>query len=115
MSLRRGKEIAQACHASMAFLTRPMVGLGREMAVIFKHPAAQEWINTSYAKVCLQVDTEDELMEIARQAEEKGLEVHVVTDSGLTEFNGVPTRTCLAIGPDWSDKIDEVTGHLKLY
>ena len=25
-----------------------------------------------------------------------------------------PTYTCLAIGPDYSDKIDKITGHLKL-
>jgi PTH2 family peptidyl-tRNA hydrolase len=35
-------------------------------------------------------------------------------DAGLTEFNGVPTKTCIAIGPNWSDEIDEITGHLKL-
>ena len=32
-----------------------------------------------------------------------------------TEFSGVPTRTCLAIGPDMGSKIDAVTGNLELY
>lgn len=33
---------------------------------------------------------------------------------GKTEFHGVPTRTCLAIGPDDSEKIDAITGQLQL-
>jgi PTH2 family peptidyl-tRNA hydrolase len=43
-----------------------------------------------------------------------GIKHHVVTDSGLTEFGGVPTKTCVAIGPDKSSKIDIITGGLEL-
>jgi PTH2 family peptidyl-tRNA hydrolase len=52
-------------------------------------------------------------MEIYNKAKEAGLEVHIITDSGRTEFKE-PTKTCLAIGPDLSEKIDTITGHLKL-
>ena len=48
------------------------------------------------------------------KAEGSDLEVNVVTDNGATEFHGVPTVTCCAIGPDYSDKIDSITGNLKL-
>ena len=61
------------------------------------------------------MDSLDELKEIEAQAKEANLEVHLIVDSGRTEFNGVPTPTCLAIGPDEADKIDEITGGLKLY
>jgi PTH2 family peptidyl-tRNA hydrolase len=54
------------------------------------------------------------LMQIHDKALEAGLEVHLITDSGRTEFHGQPTRTCLAIGPDEADKIDAITGHLPL-
>jgi peptidyl-tRNA hydrolase, PTH2 family len=40
--------------------------------------------------------------------------VYLITDAGHTEFKGVPTKTCLAIGPNDVDEIDVVTGHLKL-
>jgi PTH2 family peptidyl-tRNA hydrolase len=60
------------------------------------------------------VDSEEELMQIHDKAVEAGLEVHLITDSGRTEFHGQPTRTCLAIGPDEADKIDAITGHLEL-
>jgi hypothetical protein len=36
-------------------------------------------------------------------------------DSGKTEFHGVPIRTCLAIGLDDAEKIDEITGSLQLF
>jgi PTH2 family peptidyl-tRNA hydrolase len=45
---------------------------------------------------------------------EAGLEVHLITDNGKTEFHGEPTRTCLAIGPDDAEKIDAITGRLQL-
>lgn len=41
--------------------------------------------------------------------------VFFITDVGRTEFNGVPTITALAIGPNKSEDIDKITGHLKLY
>ena len=110
--LRRGKEIAQACHASIAFLTRKLQ----------KNPTPEirqvewDWINGIFAKVCLKVDSEEELMEIYDKAVAYGcLEVHLITDRGLTEFHDIPTTTCLAIGPDESEKIDAITGHLPLY
>ena len=53
-------------------------------------------------------------MEIHDKALEAGLEVHLITDRGKTEFHGEPTNTCLAIGPDEADKIDEITGDLQL-
>ncbi|NJO65883.1 MAG: hypothetical protein HC836_49780, partial [Richelia sp. RM2_1_2] len=35
-------------------------------------------------------------------------------DRGNTEFHGKYTETCLVIGPDYSNRIDEITGKLKL-
>jgi PTH2 family peptidyl-tRNA hydrolase len=77
-------------------------------------PNAQAWINGSFAKVCVRCNSEAELIAIHDKAMEMGLEVHLITDSGRTEFHGKPTRTCLAIGPDDAAKIDQVTGHLEL-
>ncbi|NBT59468.1 hypothetical protein EBT16_11855, partial [bacterium] len=77
--------------------------------------AELEWINGIFTKVCVKVETEDDLLEIQKKATEKGLQCSLITDKGLTEFGGVPTNTCLAIGPDESWKIDEVTGDLELY
>ena len=53
-------------------------------------------------------------MAIHDRAPQAGLEGHLITDSGKTEFHGEPTNTCLAIGPDESWKNDQITGHLQL-
>jgi PTH2 family peptidyl-tRNA hydrolase len=111
LKMRRGKEIAQGSHASMSFIARQL----QNSNVVKLSDAEKQWIDSSFAKVCVRVDSEEQLMEIAQRAEKEMLECHVITDSGRTEFGGVPTKTCLAIGPDYSDKIDKVTGDLELY
>jgi len=63
----------------------------------------------------VRVNSEAELNEIEQKARVAGVEVHVIVDNGLTEFSGVPTPTCLALGPDWDECIDAITGHLELY
>lgn len=40
--------------------------------------------------------------------------VELIVDNGKTEFNGVKTPTCLAIGPAEDVDLEPVTGHLKL-
>lgn len=126
LKMRRGKEIAQGSHASIAFLTKRLQkywdrGWFRRLfrrIFRFEKPfqsVAEEWIRGIFTKVCLKVDSEKELLEIEGKARKAGLEVHLITDRGITEFHGVPTHTCLAIGPAEADKIDEITGDLKLY
>jgi PTH2 family peptidyl-tRNA hydrolase len=62
----------------------------------------------------VRVDSEEELMSIVKAAEQVGVMVRLVIDAGRTEFRGVPTPTCCAIGPDYSERIDPISGHLKL-
>ncbi len=113
LKMRRGKQIAQGAHASMSFLTRRLQKYGHT-SLANCSSAEQAWLTGRFAKVCCRVDSEEELLAIYDQAQKAGLEVHLITDSGKTEFHGVPTNTCLAIGPDDSEKIDAVTGHLSL-
>lgn len=68
-----------------------------------------------FTKVCVQVPDEEALMKVAEKARISKVACRVITDAGMTEFDGVPTRTCLAIGPDEAEKVDAITGDLKLY
>ncbi|MAI69566.1 MAG: aminoacyl-tRNA hydrolase [Rhodopirellula sp.] len=113
LKMRRGKQIAQGAHASMAFLASRLKVTGVVSMNEFDE-ASQAWLSGGFAKICCRVDSEDELLAIRDLASQQGLEVHMITDSGKTEFHGVPTNTCLAIGPDESSKIDAITGELKL-
>ena len=113
LKMRRGKQVAQASHASMSFLTRRLQMYGHTSLANYSRPV-REWVMGSFAKVCCRVDSEEELLEIRDKAIEAGLEIHLITDSGKTEFHGEPTNTCLAIGPDYAEKIDPITGELEL-
>lgn len=115
LKMRRGKEIAQGSHASMAFLSLLARQSVESKSPIKLSEEINQWIVGRFTKVCLQVPDEPSLLAIAEEAKKAGLECHVITDSGLTEFNGIPTNTCLAIGPADSEKIDQVTGKLSLY
>lgn len=109
LKMRRGKEIAQGAHASMAFLAKK--ALGRENFT----EVEKTWLEGLFTKVCVRVNSDEELLAVARAAEKEGIRVETITDSGKTEFGGVPTRTCLALGPDLASRIDQVTGYLELY
>lgn len=106
--LRLGKMIAQGSHASMAFLSNKVKNNEPFTEV------EKEWLNNSFTKICVYVDSKEELLEIEKKAKVENITCYVITDNGQTEFNGIPTKTCLALGPDYSDKIDKVAGNLKL-
>jgi PTH2 family peptidyl-tRNA hydrolase len=111
LRMRRGKEIAQGAHAAMAFLTKDLDDTSLRMV----NALQAEWLRASFRKVCVQVHSEEELLAVEAKAKEAGVEVYLITDNGLTEFRGVPTPTCLALGPDYDEIIDLITGHLELY
>lgn len=117
LKIRRGKECAQASHVSMAFLISRMKYLSGNYPsyhTIKLSEVEKLWLSTNFRKIVCQVSSETELLNIADCAKKAGLVCHIITDDGLTEFDK-PTITCCAIGPDYDEKIDEVTGSLPLY
>ncbi len=113
LKMRRGKEVAQGAHAAMMWLSERLARFLHSKIMLSDEE--QEWMSGTFTKVCLQVDSEEALLDVFNRARAKGLTAHLVTDSGKTEFDGVPTKTCCAIGPHKAEKIDEITKDLKLY
>jgi peptidyl-tRNA hydrolase, PTH2 family len=109
LGMRRGKEIAQGSHASMLWLALRI----RQPIYTFSD-AERLWLDGSITKVCVRVDSEEELLAVVQRAQETGVMAHLCVDAGRTEFHGVPTPTCCAVGPDYPERIDPITGHLKL-
>ncbi len=109
LGMRRGKEIAQGAHASMIWLALRIRQPGDSFT-----EAERRWLDGSFTKVCVRVDSEEELLGIVNAAQEAGVQVYLCVDAGRTEFHGVPTPTCCAVGPDSPDRIDPITGHLRL-
>ncbi len=119
LKMRRGKEIAQGSHASMAFLVERIRhgfnGQTDTSVTIDLSPDEKTWLSKGMAKVCLRVNSEAELLDYHTKARALGLDSQLITDSGRTEFNGIPTLTACAIGPDNVEQIDSVTGGLVPY
>jgi len=119
LNMRKGKMCSQSSHSTMkVFLDLGEVYYNPEDGKNwFKFPITsemKEWIEGIFTKICVRVDSEEQLMEVYNKAKEANLPCALIEDAGLTEFNGVVTKTCCAIGPANAEEIDKITGELKL-
>ncbi len=129
LKMRKGKIAAQAGHACVEATLMALAREGRldqvrimpsQSWVYLDDEGTPEtplsrWFDAGVAKVCVYVDSEDELLELAVQGREQGFAVALVRDAGYTEFHGEPTYTCLAFEPLMPEQIDPITGDLPLY
>lgn len=132
LNMRKGKMVAQGAHASMKVFFDRAGGVitsrkpiandcmnGPSFVEKYRIEVSltdkmKEWYEGIFAKVVVGVDSEDALLALAHKAHEAGIPYAVIEDAGRTEFHGEKTRTAVAIGPDDPDKIDKITGDLKL-
>ena len=101
LRLPRGKLAAQVAHASVAALLHA------------PEDAWRLWLAEGMPKVVLRVEDEEALLALARRAEEGELPVALIRDAGRTVLPE-GTTTCLGIGPAPEQRVDDVTGELKL-
>lgn len=114
LNMRKGKLVAQGAHASMGAILSLCKQDG-DALVLTMDERTKPWLTGRFKKICVYVNSEEELLNIHEQAKAKGLVTSLIRDAGLTEFGGVPTLTAVAVGPDREDKIDEVCKHLPLF
>lgn len=119
LKVRKGKFGAQVAHASCALLLNAMEKTVNyeqvKMTLTFKRESNWDaWINGKFTKIVVGCENEGELLQLFAQAKSAGLPCVLITDAGLTEFDGVPTNTCIGIGPFWEEDINKITGHLQL-
>ena len=119
LNMRKGKMIAQGAHASMGAI----LSVAKKENDKFTIDLLDEknelsdlglWLTGKFKKITVYVNSEKELLDLAKKAEDKKLINALILDSGLTEFDGKPTYTALAIGPSESNKVNELTGGLSL-
>lgn len=103
LKIRKGKFISQGAHAAIGAYQKAL-----EWQI-------KAWEDTGSTKICLYVNSEEELEEIYKKGVENKLPCYLVVDEGRTEFNGVKTKTAVAIGPAKSEEVDKITGHLDLF
>ncbi|HZX44177.1 MAG TPA: peptidyl-tRNA hydrolase Pth2 [Candidatus Nanoarchaeia archaeon] len=101
LKLPKGKLAVQVAHASST-------------ALIKSHKDdIKRWHSEGMKKAALKVENLDELLKYKQLAEDAGLITALIEDAGKTVVEP-GTITCLGIGPDKEDKIDKITGSLKL-
>lgn len=101
LKMSKGKIAVQVAHACLG---------AAKLAGWYKR---RKWEAEGQKKVVLCVNSLKELLKIKRKAESIGLTPLVVSDAGFTELKP-GTVTSLAIGPDEEEKLNKVTGSLKL-
>lgn len=106
LNMRKGKMCAMAAHASLDAILRD--------GKLKKNADIDAWLEGRFTKICVSVDSEEELLEIYMKAKAQKLNCSLITDAGLTEFHGIPTKTAVAVGPGKPEAIDKITGNLKL-
>lgn len=107
LGMRKGKMIAQGAHASVKVILdhKGLYPLPRPM---------QQWLEGTFTKVVVSVSSEEDLLALYQEAKDQGIPCALIQDIGKTEFGGVPTYTAVAIGPDYPERIDPITGDLRL-
>jgi len=101
LNLPKGKLGAQCSHAAV------------EAALNSDKKKVDSWRSQGAKKVVLKVKDEKELLKYLQLAKDAGLKTALITDAGKTVI-APGTKTCLGIGPDDEDKIDSITGKLKM-
>ena len=101
IKLKAGKLAAQVAHASL------------EAALKSDKKTLNEWLGEGGKKVVLKVADEKELLSYKQLADREKLKNALIKDAGHTVLKP-GTITCLGIGPDREEKIDKVTGKLKM-
>lgn len=114
LGMRKGKMIAQGAHASLKVLTDRRRAVDDHAFAFELTPAMAVWLGGRFTKVCVSVDSEAALDAVVERARAANVPVALIVDAGRTEFHGVPTKTCCAVGPAWTDEVDAITGELPL-
>ena len=131
-AVRRGKMMAQVAHASIGsllklfnitksetlkggFLEPGQISYNYELT-FGPDTVLDDWLNGKFTKIVVYVPGEKELLDLYEKLcnSDDLIPFALITDAGLTEFKGVPTNTCLGIGPYISEEIDKYTGNLPL-
>jgi len=101
LKLPKGKLAAQVSHASVEALLKS------------HKDDIMKWRSEGMKKVILKIENEKELLKLKTAAEDIGLVSALIVDAGRTVVEP-GTVTCLGIGPDKEEKIDRITGKLKM-
>ena len=104
LGMSRGKMAVQVAHGSVS---------AAERARVTKQEEWRAWMREGQKKVAVKVISEEEVLELRRQAITHSLPHAIIRDAGMTELSP-GTLTVIGIGPAKTQAVDAVTKDLKL-
>lgn len=105
LGMTKGKVAAQCSHASVECF---------KAALQHKPQMAKMWQITGQKKIVVSISNgEKGLAQLSEVAKSHKVLSCIISDAGTTQVKA-GTPTVIGIGPDRSDIIDKITGHLKL-
>lgn len=115
LNMRKGKLVAQGAHASLGAILGQTKRVDNTLVLDLSDERMEPWLTGRFKKICVYVNSEEELLQIYNTSKDAGLICSLIKDAGLTEFGGIATLTAVAVGPDREDRVDAITKHLPLY
>ncbi len=104
LGMSKGKMAVQVAHGSVS---------AAERARVTKQEEWRAWMREGQKKVAVKVISEEEVLELRRQAITHSLPHAIIRDAGMTELPP-GTLTVIGIGPAKTQAVDAVTKDLKL-
>ena len=114
LKLKRAAMVAMAAKISCEFLVDNNVSERGDTLKVKLTPQESDWIQGKSTRIILGVSSEEALKNILFKAEMAGLSSYSMTNSLRNQNDFDEEVLCAAIGPDDSERIDEITGNLKL-
>ena len=104
LKMGKGKIAAQVGHAAVKATLQ---------AGELRPELLDAWLSTGQKKVCVKADDVSQLEEIEHQAKHHHILTSKIHDAGHTQIPA-GSYTVLALGPEEEEKLDALTGKLKL-
>lgn len=101
LKLEKGKLISQSLHAAIGAIRKT------------DKKVVDRWEQEGAKKIILRVNNLKEMRKIEKKVREEKIPYFMVKDAGLTQLKP-GTITALGIGPVEENRIDKITGKLKL-
>jgi PTH2 family peptidyl-tRNA hydrolase len=101
LKLDKGKLAVQVAHASLGSYKKSPVAV------------RESWEREGSKKVVVEAEGLKQLLDLQKKSRALGIPCSLIRDAGRTQLKP-GTITCLGMGPDSEERMDRVTGRLKI-
>ena len=115
MKLRRAEAAALASKASMSFILESDMSERSSNVQVDISGIEAEWMLGSAKRIVLGVSSEDTMKKLLLKAEVQGVSTYEIIGSSSGKADEGSQIIAASLGPDEDDKLDIITGNLKLF